>query len=108
MLWFVAAVQITQSTGGSMADVLETLSTTLQEQQTLREKIAALTAQGKASGILIGAMPFLILAALYFIAPDMVVPMFTSWLGQAMLAGVLVMVGIGGIVIGKIVTIRVD
>ena len=39
MRWFVAAVQITQSTGGSMADVLETLSTTLQEQQTLREHI---------------------------------------------------------------------
>jgi tight adherence protein B len=108
MRWFVAAVQITQSTGGSMADVLDTLATTLQERQTLREKIAALTAQGKASGILIGAMPFLILAALSFIAPDMVVPMFTSWLGQAMLAGVLVMVGIGGLVIKKIVTIRVD
>jgi tight adherence protein B len=108
MRWFVAAVQITQTTGGSMADVLETLSATLQEQQTLREKVAALTAQGKASGVLIGAMPFLILTALYFIAPDMVVPMFTSWLGQSMLAGVLVMVGIGGLVIKKIVTIRVD
>src|SRR5262249_53854862 len=92
MRWFVAAVQITQSTGGSMADVLETLSNTLQEQQTLREKIAALTAQGKASGVLIGAMPFLILAALYIIAPEMVLPMFSSWIGQAMLAGVLVMV----------------
>jgi len=108
MRWFVAAVQITQSSGGSMADVLETLSTTLQEQQTLREKIGALTAQGKASGILIGAMPFFILGALYVIAPEMVIPMFTSWLGQSMLAVVLLMVTMGGFVIKKIVTIPVD
>jgi tight adherence protein B len=108
MRWFVAAVQITQSTGGSLADVLETLSSTLQEQQSLREKIAALTAQGKVSGILLGGMPFMVLGALYFIAPEMVTPMFTSWLGQAMLAGVLVMVSIGGFVIKSIVTIRVD
>ncbi len=108
MSWFVAAVQITQTTGGSLADVLETLATTLQEQQSLREKVAALTAQGKVSGILIGAMPFLILLALFFIAPEMVTPMFTSALGQLMLAGVIVMVTVGGLVIKSIVTIEVD
>src|SRR5579871_1990360 len=59
MGWFVAAVQITQSTGGSLADVLDTLATTLQEQQSLREKVNALTAQGKASGALLSALPFL-------------------------------------------------
>lgn len=108
MRWFVAAVQITQTTGGSLAEVLETLSSTLQEQQSLREKIAALTAQGKVSGILLGGLPFLVLAALYIIAPEMVSPMFGSWLGQTMLAGVIVMVSAGGFVIKKIVTIRVD
>ncbi len=108
MRWFVAAVQITQTTGGSLADVLETLSVTLQEQQSLREKVSALTAQGQVSGILIGAMPFLILGALYVIAPEMVTPMFTCWLGQAMLAGVVVMVSVGGFVIKQIVTIEVD
>ncbi len=108
MRWFVAAVQVTQTTGGSLADVLDTLSSTLQEQQTLREKVSALTAQGQVSGILIGAMPFLILLALYFIAPEMVTPMFTSWLGQLMLAGVMGMVAVGGFIIKQIVTIEVD
>ena len=32
--WFVAAVRITQGTGGSLADVLDTLATTLQERKT--------------------------------------------------------------------------
>jgi len=108
MGWFVAAVQITQSTGGSLADVLETLSTTLQERQSLREKVSALTAQGKASGMLLSALPFLVTGALYIIAPKMVTPMFTTWIGQMMLAGVLVFIAIGSIVIHRIVSIRVD
>jgi tight adherence protein B len=108
MKWFAAAVQITQSTGGSLADVLDTLSTTLQEQQSLREKVSALTAQGKASGALLSALPFLVTGALYVIAPNMVTPMFTTWIGQAMLAGVLVFIAIGSLVIHRIVSIGVD
>jgi len=108
MGWFVAAVQITQSTGGSLADVLDTLSTTLQEQQSLREKVNALTAQGKASGALLSALPFLVTGALFIIAPKMVAPMFTTLVGQAMLAGVLVFIAIGRMVIHRIVSIRVD
>ena len=108
MGWFVAAVQITQSTGGSLADVLETLAETLQERQTLRDKVSALTAQGKASGGLLALLPFILLGALRVIVPDLVRPMFTTWVGQAMIAGVMVSVAIGGLVIWKIVNIKVD
>jgi len=108
MGWFVAAVQITQSTGGSLADVLETLSDTLQEQQSLREKVSAITAQGKASGALLSALPFLVTGAMFVIAPGMVAPMFTTMIGQAMLAGVLVFIAIGSVVIRRIVSIPVE
>ncbi len=107
MHWFVAAVQITQSTGGSLADVLATLAETLQDRETLRDKVAALTAQGKASGILLSLLPFIVMAALWVIVPDMAGPMFATMTGQAMLAVVMVMVFIGGLIIRKIVTIEV-
>lgn len=108
MGWFVAAVQITHATGGSLAEVLETLATTLQEQQILREKVSALTAQGQASGFLLSALPFLLMGALWFLAPDLMAPMFSTWMGQLMIATVMVLVGLGGLVIKKIVTIPVD
>ena len=108
MNWFVAAVQITQSTGGSLAEVLDTLSQSLQEQQALREKVAALTAQGKASGVLLGALPFLVLGAISCIAPEMAQPLFTTTIGQLLLAGVVLSVAIGGFVINKIVSVKVD
>jgi len=108
MGWFVAAVQITQSTGGTLAEVLETLAETLQERQTLRDKVSALTAQGKASGLVLAALPFMLLAALRVIVPGLVRPMFTTAAGQGMIAGIMISVAIGGLVIWKIVNIKVD
>lgn len=106
--WFVAAVQITQSTGGALADVLDTLAETLQERQTLRDKVSALTAQGKASGFVLALLPFILLGAMRIIVPDLVRPMFTTAIGQAMIAGVMISVAIGGFIIWKIVNIKVD
>lgn len=108
MGWFAAAVQITQSSGGSLAEVLDTLAAALQEQESLREKVNALTTQGKASGVLLSAMPFLMTGALSVIAPKLIAPLFTTVLGQVMLAGVLIMIVFGGIVIHHIVSIEVD
>jgi tight adherence protein B len=108
MGWFVSAVQITQSTGGSLAQVLETLASTLQEQQTLREKVKALTAQGKASGAILTALPFLLLAALSLMNPAMVMPMFMTVKGQVLLSAMLVLLSVGGFFIYRIVSIKVD
>jgi tight adherence protein B len=108
MKWFVSAVQITQSAGGSLSDVLETLADTLQQQETLREKVRALTAQGKVSGILLTLLPFIVLAAMYVVAPAMATPMFITVKGQLMLTGVIASVSVGGLIIKKIVTIKVE
>ena len=108
MGWFVAAVQITQNTGGNLADVLDTLAETLQERQTLRDKVSALTAQGKASGLVLAALPFLLLGALRVIVPALVRPMFATVIGQGMIASIMVSVAVGGLVIWKIVDIKVD
>lgn len=108
MAWFAAAVQITQDTGGSLADVLETLVETLQERQTLRDKVRALTAQGKASGLVLASLPFILLGTLHLLIPDLVKPMFTTVVGQGLIAGVMGSVAVGGLVIWKITSIKVD
>ena len=108
MKWFITAGVITQQTGGSLSGVLETLANTLQERETLREKVAALTAQGKVSGVLLSILPFVMMGALSFIAPEMIKPLFVTAVGQMMLAAVIGSVTIGGWVIFKIVSIKAD
>lgn len=106
--WFVAAVHVTRQTGGSLADVLLSLAETLQERETLREKVSALTAQGKASGCVLAALPFVLLGTLQMIVPDLMRPMFETNTGLRLLAGVLMSVSIGGYLIWAIVSIKED
>jgi len=108
MNWFVVAVQVAQETGGSLSGVLDTLAQTLQEREILRDKIAALTAQGKASGLVLAALPFLMLVPLTFLIPGFMRPVFTTTAGQGMLAVVTGLVAAGGFVIYRIVTVRLD
>jgi tight adherence protein B len=105
--WFVAAVSVTQQTGGSLVSVLETLVQTLRERENLRERVGALTAQGKASGILLGLLPFGMIVALQLIAPEILRPLFVTSLGHLMLLGVTMSVGTGGFFIYKIVNLKV-
>lgn len=105
---FVAAVQICQETGGSLAGVLETLAHTLQEHEALRDKVAALTAQGKASGCILGLLPFILMEVLHIVAPELIRPLFTTSAGYAMLGAVIVGVSLGGITIFKIVSVKMD
>ena len=108
MRWFVTAVLITQSTGGSLAPVLENLAHTLQEREALRDKISALTAQGKASGILLGILPWGLMSVLAVIAPKMVRTLFMTSAGHALLLAVAAGDFLGGIFIYKIVTIKTE
>ncbi len=103
----VSAVLILQETGGNLASVLKTLARTLQEEAAFQGKLRTLTAQGKMSGIVVSAMPFLILGALSVLTPDLAWPLFATSLGRLLLGIALVMVAIGGWWIKKIVTIEV-
>lgn len=106
--WFQSAVLITQRSGGSLAEVLETLAQTLQERHLLREKVSALTAQGKASGILLAILPYAMMAVLSVMAPDLITPLFRTVKGQCVIAGITVSIAIGAMLIKHIVTIEVD
>lgn len=108
MKWFVVALEITRQTGGGLADVLESLAESLRERQTLWEKVSALTAPGQASGMVLAALPFVILGVLQLLVPELTRPLFTTRIGQSMLAGVLISVALGGWMIWRMVRIRVE
>jgi tight adherence protein B len=104
---FVTAVNILKETGGNMAETFQTINFTIRERQKIEKKIEALTAQGIMQGIIISLVPFILLVVFYFADPNYVKPMFTTALGWAFLALVLVLQIVGGLMIKKIITIKV-
>lgn len=103
----VVAVLIQRQVGGSLAQILDTISETVNERIRMRREAVALTAQGRMSGVVLAALPFALGAALYAMNPNYMKPLFTEPLGRMAIGGAIISIIIGGIVINKIVNIDV-
>jgi tight adherence protein B len=64
------AINIQSQTGGNLADILRSLSTLLRNRSKLRLKVRALTSEGRASGVLLSALPFVLFLMVSFINPN--------------------------------------
>lgn len=104
---FVTSINILKETGGNLAETFQTIVQVIRERQKLEQKIQAMTAQGIMQGIIVSCVPFFLGAMFYFMDPDYIKPMFTTAIGMAMLVVMLGLQITGGIVIRKLVTIKV-
>ena len=100
-LQFFAIVLIIQTqTGGNLADTLSGLSNILRDRKKMGDKVKALSSEAKSSAAIIGSLPFIITGVLYLVNPEYLAPLFTESMGKIMIAGGLVWMS-GGILIMK-------
>ncbi|WP_299411627.1 type II secretion system F family protein [uncultured Dialister sp.] len=103
----VTAVLIQQQVGGNLATILDTIRSTITERIRLRREIGTLTAQGKASGMVLTVIPIAMALFLYLTAPDYITPLFTTTIGRMFIVGAALLVIIGFMIIRKIVNIKI-
>jgi tight adherence protein B len=103
----ITAVHIQNEVGGSLADVLETISGTIQDRIELLGKVRALTAQGRITGLLLSALPILVGAALMLINPGYLLTMFQPGWVLIMPIAAIVMIIMGNILMSKVTKIEV-
>jgi tight adherence protein B len=103
----ITAVLIQRQIGGNLAEILDNIGGTIRERIRIRGEIKTLTAQGRISGMIIGALPFFIGLAIFATSPSYVSVLFTHPAGHAMLGGAVVSQLLGVILIRKIVNIDV-
>lgn len=104
---FVTSINILKETGGNLAETFQTIVIVIRERQKVEKKIQALTAQGLMQGIIVTLVPFFLMAVFFVVDPTFIKPMFTTTLGLVLLFVMLGLQIIGGIVIKKVVTIKV-
>ena len=90
----VNAVRIQHHLGGSMAELLHTIADSIRARQELHREVRVLTAEGRMSAWLLGALPVLLLVLISGISPDYSAPLFQGW-GFVWLAGCVVSVAAG-------------
>lgn len=93
--WVVMAIRIQRQVGGNLAELLLTVAATLREREYLRRHVQALSAEGRLSCWILGALPPGFLAYLTLTKPDYVHPMFTTPIGWLMCIGMAVLLTVG-------------
>jgi tight adherence protein B len=103
----ITAILIQRTVGGNLAEILETVAQTMRERARIRGQIKALTAQQRMTGYVLGGLPIAIMAILFLVANDYMMPMFTTVAGQVLLVGAGIMEFMGVMLIRRILAIEV-
>jgi tight adherence protein B len=105
-LWVAQAIAIHREVGGNLAEVLDAVGHTIRERNQIRRQVKALSAEGKLSAIVLGALPFVIIGFLSMTNPGYLAKFTDSVIGYGMIAGVVVLMLAGGFWLKKTVAIR--
>lgn len=102
-----SALRINREIGGNLAEIIESLGETLRRKHQMEGKIQSLTAQGKLQGIVMTGLPVLLGVLLYFLEPQAMEKLWSTWYGYITLAVIIVMEVLGYLFISKITRIDV-
>ncbi|MBW3650917.1 MAG: type II secretion system F family protein [Actinobacteria bacterium] len=105
--WAVMAIRIQREVGGNLSELLHTVAATMTDRKRLKREVAALTAEGKISAIILGLLPVGLGLALFVLNRPYITLLFTEFLGQAMLAGATVLALAGFAWMKKIIKIEI-
>ena len=101
--FFAIVIALQTRTGGKMAESLDNLVSVLRARIQLRAKIQSMSAEAKASGMIIGALPLVVATMVYFTSPDYISILFTELIGNVVLVGCALWMTIGVLVMKKMI-----
>jgi tight adherence protein B len=105
--FFVTAVVLQRQTGGDLAEILDKIGSLIRDRFRIWGQVQALTGEGRLSGVVLLALPFVLFIAVYQLNPGYVKVLFTDPMGTKMLTVAVIMQVVGALVIRKIVNIKV-
>jgi len=102
----ITAVTIQRQVGGSLAGLFDMVAETVRQRQQFARKIRGLTAMGRMSAYVLVGLPFFVALAITFMNPGYMGPLYHTTTGHYLMVGTLVMMGLGSLMLKKIVSFR--
>jgi tight adherence protein B len=103
---FVTAILVQRESGGTLSEVLLGLAGVVRERAALRERVATLTAEPRASARVLGLLPIVCFVLLFVLDPAFVRPMLTTTLGHLLLAYAALSVTVGYLLLSRFARIE--
>jgi tight adherence protein B len=104
--FFNIVLLIQQKTGGNLSETLFNLSTVLRSRKMLKEKVKALSSEARASAMIIGSLPFIVMGLVYMVRPDYMTLLFVTTAGNIILLCAGVMMSLGIFIMNKMVNFK--
>lgn len=104
---FVTAVAIQSSTGGNLGEILENLSAVIRQRFKMRRKIRALSAEGRASALILSSLPIAMFAVIHFLVPSFYASVWDDHLTKIVLALAGGWMSIGNFIMYRLVNFRI-
>ena len=101
--FFGIVVSIQQRAGGNLSETLGNLSRVLRDRKKMKSKIQAMSMEAKASAAIIGSLPPVVMALVYFTSPSYIELLWIEPLGRVMLGCCAVWMSIGVLVMRKMI-----
>ncbi len=105
--WVVMAIRIQREVGGNLSELLTTVSETLRERDHLRRQVNVLSAEGRISAWILGALPIVMFIYIAVVRPEFIRPLLTEPAGLLMLGGAVALLLAGFWTLSKIVKVEV-
>ena len=83
--FFVTALILQRQTGGDLAEILDKIGELIRDRFRIWGQIQALTGEGRLSGVVLMALPFVLFLAVYKLNPDYIMVLFRDPVGTEML-----------------------
>ncbi|ABB23532.1 type II secretion system F family protein [Pelodictyon luteolum] len=105
--FFVISLTIQHETGGNLTELFDGLARTIRHRIKLRGKIRTLSSEGRASGWVLGSMPFVLMMVLSLINPEYISLLWTTSRGNNLMLIGAGLMSVGFVVLKRIVQIKV-
>lgn len=101
--FFGIVIAIQQSAGGNLSEALGNLSKVLRDRKKMKAKIQAMASEAKASAGIIGVLPPAVMILIYLSTPDYILLLFNTSMGNLILLGSVIWMGIGIMVMRQMI-----
>jgi tight adherence protein B len=105
--FFITALVVQRETGGNLAEIIEAISRLIRQRFELLGRVKALSAEGRLSGYILIAMPFVMGGVLWWMNEKYMRVLIEDEMGLMMLGGAGVLMLFGAIVMKKMCDIKV-
>ena len=105
--WTVMAIRIQREVGGNLAEILDTVAETMVERSRIRREVRTLTAEGRASAIILAALPVCLAMFIFVANKPYLEIMLLSTSGQIALLVGLIMELVGGWWMHRVIQVEV-